>query len=133
MKIEKTILVLYILCFFGFGLPGVLFPQQFSAILQYQFTSPAGKTEFVAAYGGLILGIGAYLIYCLKTNIQAGLVCIAIIIGFLFLGRITGYMTGGEIDNTQIIFLALESFTLLVIGYVLIKGQPFEKRSLSLS
>jgi hypothetical protein len=121
MRIEKSILTLYILCFIGFGLPGIFMPDQFAVLLQYTFINPAGKTEFVAAYGGLIIGIGFYLIYCLKTNVRAGLMCVAIIITSLFLGRIIGFSMGGGVDNIQLTFFTLELITILLVGIVLTK------------
>ena len=124
MNIEKSILTLYILCFIGFGFPGVLLPDQFAALLQYKFITPAGKTEFVAAYGGLIIGIGLYLIYCLKTNVRGGLVCVAITLASLFVGRVIGLFTGGDFDDIQLTFLTLELVSLLLIGFVLITKQP---------
>jgi hypothetical protein len=131
MRIEKSILTLYILCFIGFGLPGIFMPDQFAVLLQYRFSNPAGKTEFVAAYGGLIVGLGFYLIYCLQTNIRAGLMCVVITIASLFAGRLIGFFMGGEIDNVQLTFLTLELFTILLVGTILIKGKLCKESMLS--
>lgn len=117
------VLAFYIACFVVFGVPGLFLPDMFSALLQYEFTTPVGRMEFVAAYGGLILGIGLYLLYCLKTNVKAGLVAVFVIVGSLFLGRLIGYQMNGEINGLQTFFLAIESVTVIVVGLTLAKGK----------
>ncbi len=127
MNVEKVVLAFYTLCFVAFGVPGLLFPDMFSALLHYEFITPVGKMEFVAAYGGLIIGIGLYLLYCLKTNVRAGLVAVLTIVGSLFIGRVIGYQMGGEIDDLQSLFLAIESATVVIVGLVLVKGEGFRQ------
>jgi hypothetical protein len=126
MKIEKSVLIFYIFCFFLFGFPGLIFPEKFSALLQYQFTNPIAKTEFMAAYGGLIIGIGIYLLYCLKTHVRSGLVCVFIVAASLLLGRVTGYMTGGGLDQIQGMFMTIEVVSLLIVGTILLKNRVGE-------
>jgi hypothetical protein len=126
MKIEKSVLTFYIFCFFLFGFPGLIYPEKFSALLQYQFTNPIAKTEFMAAYGGLILGIGTYLLYCLKTHVRSGLVCVFIVVASLLLGRVTGYMTGGGLDQIQGMFMTIEVVSVLIVGTILLKKRAGE-------
>ena len=129
MNVEKMVLTVYVVCFVVFGIPGLFLPDMFSALLQYEFITPVAKMEFVAAYGGLILGIGLYLLYCLKTNVMTGLVAVFIIAGSLFLGRLIGYQISGEINGLQTFFLTIESATVVIVGLILMKGEGFVRRA----
>ena len=91
MKVQKTTLTFYTACFFLFGIPALVIPEWFSQTLGYNLAANGALMEFIAAYGGLIIGVGIYLLYCLKTNIKTGLVAVLIVMGSLFIGRIIGY------------------------------------------
>ncbi|MBV1920568.1 MAG: hypothetical protein KUG73_07780 [Pseudomonadales bacterium] len=75
--------------------------------------------EFIAAYGGLIIGVGIYLLYCLKTNVISGLVAVFFVMGSLFTGRIIGYCVEGEINDIQLVFLVIEFITIALLSSLL--------------
>ena len=119
MKVQKTTLTFYIVGFFVFGIPAVVVPEWFSQTLGYNLTTKGSLMEFIAAYGGLIIGVGIYLLYCLKTNIKSGLVAVLIVMSSLFLGRIIGYGVEREINQVQLAFLGLELFTIVLLSSIL--------------
>jgi hypothetical protein len=122
MKIQQNILKFYVACFFVFSAPAFFLPAWFAAQLGYEFEHQGALMEFIAAYGGLIMGIGIYLIYCLKNQIQAGLVCILTVISSLFIGRVIGYAIEQEMNNIQATFLIIELITILLISGLLYSG-----------
>jgi hypothetical protein len=119
MKVQKTTLIFYIAGFFIFGIPAIVVPEWFSQALGYNLTLKGSLMEFIAAYGGLIIGVGIYLLYCLKTNIKSGLVAVLIVMGSLFLGRIIGYGIEREINQVQLVFLGIEIFTIVLLSSIL--------------
>jgi hypothetical protein len=127
MNVQKTTLSFYVACFFMFGIPALVLPEWFSEVLGYKLTLKGALMEFIAAYGGLILGIGIYLLYCLKTNIKSGLVAVLIIMGSLFLGRIIGYGIEREINNIQWAFLVIELITIALLSSILYAHSSHEK------
>lgn len=127
MNVQKTTLSFYVACFFMFGIPALVLPEWFSEVLGYKLTLKGALMEFIAAYGGLILGIGIYLLYCLKTNIKSGLVAVLIIMGSLFLGRIIGYGIEREINNIQWVFLVIELITIALLSSILYAHSSHEK------
>ncbi|ARU58127.1 hypothetical protein OLMES_4110 [Oleiphilus messinensis] len=122
MKIQKYTLIFYVACFFLFSIPAFFFPDWFAFQLGYKFNRQGALMEFMGAYGGLILGIGIYLIYCLKNNIKAGLVCVLAVIASLFMGRAIGYAVEQEINNIQVTFLVIELITMFLISGLLYFG-----------
>ena len=119
MKVQKTTLSFYVACFFLFGIPAIVVPEWFSEVLGYKLASKGALMEFIAAYGGLIIGVGIYLLYCLKTNIQSGLVAVLIVMGSLFLGRIIGYGVERELNDIQLVFLVIELITIVLLSSIL--------------
>lgn len=114
MKIETLILKIYATIFVIFALPAFFIPQSFAEILQFNIDLPGAKMEFVAAYGGLILGIGVFLMICIRENPRLGLLAILSVIGTLFIGRVMGYFISYETTLVQNIFLVIEFLTVLL-------------------
>ena len=119
MKAQKFTLVFYIVCFFLFALPAILAPHWFATILGYDLNLKGSLMEFVAAYGGLIIGVGSYLIYCLNKDLRGGVIAILIVMGSLFVGRVVGYGIEQEISGIQQFFLIIELITLVLVSSVL--------------
>lgn len=70
IKIKKYTLQFYVGCFFVFSVPAFLFPDWFSTQLGYDLDGKGALMEFVGVYGGLILGVGIYLIFCNRHEIK---------------------------------------------------------------
>ena len=119
MITPKNTLLFYIACFVSFGIPGLLLPTEFAELLGYALDANGSVMEFTGAYGGLILGIAAYLIYCLKHQINAGLIAVLAVIGGLFIGRLYGLAIDEKLNSIQITFLTIEAITIVLISFVL--------------
>lgn len=134
MKTETLILRIYAIVFIIFSLPAFFIPQQFAEILQFNIDLPGAKMEFVAAYGGLILGIGLFLMICIRENPRFGLLAILCTVGSLMVGRIIGYVLDQDTTWVQNTFLIIELLTVLLVSTLLIKqrnkkGQRFSQAS----
>ena len=119
MNLERITLIFYIGCFIFFAVPAFFLPEWFAGLLGYEISSKGSKMEFVAAYGGLILGVGFFLFYCLYKNIIIGLFSVLIIVGTLLFGRVVGYIIEGSVNNVQLFFLTIELGTVIFLAYVL--------------
>ncbi|WP_250657520.1 DUF4345 family protein [Alkalimarinus coralli] len=113
MKTETLVVKCYAVISVLFALPAFLMPELFAQILKYNIDLPAAKMEFVAAYGGLILGLGVFLMVCAKENVRLGLIAILCIVGTLFVGRVIGYLLDVESTPVQNSFLLIEFLTVL--------------------
>ena len=121
MKIGKLVLGYYAFLFIAFGIAGLMITDQVTSLIQYGLNSPVAKMEFMATYGGLFIGLGAFMFYCIKHNVQVGLVSVIFTMGAMLLTRIFGYFSFGEANLVQYIYLAGELFTVLLVGFILVK------------
>ncbi|OUS26451.1 hypothetical protein A9Q99_18115 [Gammaproteobacteria bacterium 45_16_T64] len=132
MKIQRVVLIAYIGCFFAFGAPAIFFPQWFANLLGFTLSAKGALMEFIAAYGGLIIGIGIYLIYCLRNNIRSGLFAVLTIVGSLMIGRIAGYFVEQAVSDVQVFFLTIELMTIILVSSLLFTGPAVARTSADL-
>ena len=119
MNIGKLVLGYYAVLFIAFGFAGLAVPDSVTNLISYSLNGPVAQTEFMATYGGLFLGLGAFMLYCTKNNIQTGLVCVLITMGAMLITRSVGYVSYGGSDVVQHIYLAGELFTVLLVTAIL--------------
>lgn len=62
------------------------------------------------------------MLYCTKSNIQTGLVCVLLTTGAMLISRVIGFGLQGGADYIQYIYLAGELFTVILVGFML--AQP---------
>jgi len=108
MKIRKLILGYYAVLFVAFGILGLVMPSMVSTLIHYDISSPGATMEFMATYGGLFLGVGGFMFYCIKSNTQTGLVCVLLTMGAMLVSRIIGLGLHSGADYIQYIYLAGE-------------------------
>ncbi|MDX1451920.1 MAG: DUF4345 family protein [Oleiphilaceae bacterium] len=120
----KCLLILYIVSFVFFGLVALVAPDTSANLMNFSFTGPGARMEFMAAYGGLMLGIAGYLFYCLNTSIRSGLVAVITIVGTLLAGRILGVFFDEGITSIQTFFFTIEGLTMVLVGSHLISNKP---------
>ncbi|GAB2489423.1 DUF4345 family protein [Arenimonas alkanexedens] len=96
-RFRIAVLVLAALGFLGFGLAIVAAPEAVLATVGISGTT-AGLVELRAFYGGLELGLGAFLLICAaKPSWRApGLLSVALINGGIALARLLGIALSGE-------------------------------------
>ena len=121
MKIRKLILGYYAVLFVAFGILGLVMPSMVATLIHYDIRSPGATMEFMATYGGLFLGVGGFMFYCIKSNIQTGLVCVLLTMGAMLISRLIGFGLHGGADYIQYIYLAGELFTVVLVGFMLVQ------------
>lgn len=121
MKVRKLILGYYAVLFIAFGILGLVMPSMVSTLIHYDISSPGATMEFMATYGGLFLGVGGFMCYCIKSNTQMGLVCVLLTMGAMLISRIIGLELHSGADYIQYIYLAGELFTVVLVGFMLAK------------
>ena len=82
-------------CAGAFALFGVLFlarPEAMAKTVELQAPTPTAHTEIRAMYGGLELGIAAFLGYCAldPSRVALGLLASALLLGGIGTGRLIG-------------------------------------------
>lgn len=123
MKFEKIILGYYSILFMVFGLVGFSQPNLIADLVHLSFKSDMGYLDFVAMNGGLFLGVGVFMLYCVKENIKTGLVCVLCTMGFMLVARVYKYTVVGEADLIQYIYLGGELFSVVLMGALLYFGK----------
>lgn len=119
MMLRKVILGYYAILFLVFGVLGLVMPAMVSGLIHYDIQAPGATMEFMATYGGLFLGVGLFMCYCIKSNLQAGLVSVLLTMGAMLLGRLVGLGLHGGADMIQYIYLGGELFTVILVGFLL--------------
>ena len=128
MKICKYVLAYYGLLFIAFGIAAATVPDIVTGAIHYSLTSPVAQTEFLATYGGLFIGLGAFLLYCCNGRIRIGLVCVLCTMGPMLFARAAGYAVHGSANLVQHIYLGGELFTVVLV-LVLLRAIGARSRS----
>jgi hypothetical protein len=97
----------------GFALIGVFFllmPDQATAAIGVELTNATARTDIMATYGGMMLGMGAFYgwVALSQARYEAGLWSVLLVYAGLALGR-TWAIVGGERPGAMMwSFLAIE-------------------------
>lgn len=126
MTMRKFILGYYAVLFIIFGAFGLVAPLMVSSLIHYDISAPGAAMEFMATYGGSFLGVGGFMLYCVKSNVQIGLVCVLLTMGAMLIARVVGFGLHGGADYIQYIYLAGELFTVVLVGFLLMKPQEVD-------
>jgi Domain of unknown function (DUF4345) len=97
MTLWRLVLVLIALTYAGFGFMFLFNPDAWSGIVSISFTTPAGRTDFRATYGGLEFGIGIFLLLCAlrREFVRVGLFAAACALVAMATARSTGLLLDG--------------------------------------
>ena len=97
LHFSKGILALSAAAFIGIGIAFVVFPEYLLGRVGIDAPHGSPLTDIRAVYGGLDLGIGLFLLYCLiRSEVQLGLVASAMILWCLVGSRLVGVAADGE-------------------------------------
>jgi len=121
MKVKQVVVSTYAALFIFFGIAALVSPILISNVINFDLQTPAAKMEFMATYGGLFLGIGFFMLHCVKSNTHLGLVCVLLTMGAMLLSRVLGAFYFGGVDIIQTIYIGGELFTTLLITFLLYK------------
>jgi uncharacterized protein DUF4345 len=114
----RALLGLGALLYLGLGVWFLIWPEGLSAV-GLSADTPAARTELRATYGGLELGLFAFLAWCAvggRERIRVGLVALALsTLGFA-LGRVTGLVLDRPSEPIFLTLVAVEVVTTLAAG-----------------
>ena len=113
--------------FIAFGLWGLIDPIGMVANLGLDISAPSGATAIRAIYGGFLIGLGLFILYCAANDDRRriGLVAILIIVSTILSARIIGAVVDGGELGIQLSYGAIEVFSIIVTAsLLLIKRQP---------
>jgi hypothetical protein len=121
VKFSKLILIAYGLMFLYFGVLFFVRPMALANTIPLPLTDPIAVAEIRAFYGGLEIGLGAFLIAAglLRAFIRPGLWLLLGISAGLTLGRITGITLDHATGSFIFIALAVEFGGLTLSGIAL--------------
>ena len=81
--------------------------------------TPSGLTEIRAFYGGLQIGVGLFLLWCLRQQsmIPAGLLLVGLAVGGAGIARVLGMTIDGEPTRFHLVNLAVEIGTVSLVAF----------------
>jgi len=122
VKFGKWLVLVNGVLFVGFGLGFIVAPSYFSGLFTGgTFTTASAAIDVRATYGGLGLGVGIWLLLCLKRNVRLGLLGSLVVLASIVFGRTVGLVADGNPNNFMFVFLVAEVAFLVATLYALRK------------
>jgi len=121
----RIVLFLYGLMFLGFGLAFLLSPLSMASMTAFQLLSPAAVTELRAFYGGLEIGLGAYLLAGMLSRdwMAPALQALVAVSGGIACGRIFGMLVDDSASPHVLLYLAVELLGVALGAFALYRVQ----------
>jgi len=125
MTWTRLFLVVEGLLFAAIGGWTLLDPNAVAKVIDIMLPTPSATVDFMALYGGFMLGYGAFLVWCAvrKAYLPAGLLSLVFGVGATAGARILGMATQGPVKPLFLQFLAFEVgsvvLAVLFLRYVL--------------
>lgn len=119
--LAQLFLMLAALLFAGFGLASLFQPERIAGMVGIRPSTTAGRSEIRAVYGGLELGLGAFLVYCAldAQRLELGLLLVVLTYGAAAVGRMIGIALDRPVETvTRRILVAEVAFA--IVGWVLL-------------
>ncbi len=119
--LAQLFLMLAALLFAGFGLASLFQPERIAGMVGIRPSTTAGRSEIRAVYGGLELGLGAFLVYCAldAQRLELGLLLVVLTYGAAAVGRMIGIALDRPVEAvTRRILVAEVAFA--IVGWVLL-------------
>ena len=97
MKIAKTSIILTSLVYSVIGIMFLTSPIYWASTIDISLPTNTAIVDLQATYGGAMLSLGIFFVYCLKSKatIRFGLILQAITLGGFAFGRISGMLING--------------------------------------
>lgn len=107
-----AVLALWIasLVFVGLGGALMIWPTEILAGVDVKFETPTAFADIRADYGGCILGLGVFLVWCAsRVNlVRPGLICVGLVFSGYSLARILSLAIDGQPKRIIFILLVVE-------------------------
>lgn len=112
MTLSRVVLWISIIGFAGFGNAFLLFPETMAALVDVDLRTDTARADFMATYGGLELGVAAFLFYCTLRDdrLHVGLMAAGLVVSGFAVGRFAGLVIADGTDPVMVIFLGIELF-----------------------
>jgi len=127
MIFARLILVLTSLMHLGFGAAYLARPVAMGKLTHFGLSAPVAATEIRAFYGGLEIGLAAFLAVCAVKSgwAPAGLAAIVLIYAGLVLGRTIGLIVDQSASRLMFTVIAVEILTgvLAAVAWGLLRGR----------
>jgi hypothetical protein len=109
--VSRAVLVLLGLAATGLGLASLLRPVEMAAMVELPLPSAASRTDVRAIYGGVVAGIGVFLLTCAlrRGMVRTGLAAAACVFGGAALARFFGLSIEGFGQPLMLITALLET------------------------
>lgn len=109
------------LVFIAFGLWGLFDPTGMITNLGLQITDPSGATAIRAIYGGFLIGLGAFVLFCAVHPDQrrTGLLALLIIVSTILATRLLGWTLDALPTGLQAAYAGIEAFSIIVTSTLL--------------
>jgi hypothetical protein len=122
MTWTRLFLVIEGLIFAAVGACTLLAPHKVAGMMDLALTTPSATVEFMTTYGGLLLGLGAFLVWSAvrKAYLPAGLLMLVFAVGAAAGARIVGMATQGAVRPMVTQLLAFEIGT-AVLGALFLR------------
>ncbi len=126
LSLERVTLFVSLLIFLGFGSWLFIAPQALEP-LGIQLLEPAARIDVRATYGGMELGLAAFLLLCLLRDawVRVGLTAAGCVIAGFGCARLAAIALEGQGTPLMWRFVAIELASTLLILWVL-KRRPAE-------
>lgn len=121
-KLPRIVLAISALVFLSFGFVCMFWPQAIMGLAHIELSHPSALTEIRAFYGGLELGLGAFLVHCVvnQRHLSTGLWLCVLIMSGIVIGRLIGVATDGTEGLFVYLALGLEAPLLGFCSYGLL-------------
>lgn len=98
------------LVFVGLGVALMIWPTEILAGVEVRFDTPTAFADIRADYGGCILGLGVFLVWCALQRhlIGAGLLCVGLVFSGYSIARLFSLAVDGQPKRIIFILLAVE-------------------------
>jgi len=124
VKLARVLVVVMATTFIAFGVAYTVWPAAMVRDVGVRLTTTAARIDVGAVYGGLQLGIGAFLYYCAlrPQRLRTGLVATLAMLAGLAGTRAIGMLATGTTSTTMWSLLAVEALgvPLSIAGLVLL-------------
>ena len=121
MGFARAVLGVSGLLFAAIGMVFLVDPLPWAAKVDLVMPTSTAVTDIRAVYGGLDLGLGSFLIWCVChiQRVKLGLVAGLMVFGGLFMGRLWGVLATGDMSEIIVILGFIEGLGIILHGVAL--------------
>lgn len=119
MDLPRIMLAATAAVFGLFGAGFALFPVELAELVDLQLATSTARIEIAAIYGGMQLGIAAFLAYCAaaRGRVRIGLTAAALMLGGAATLRLAGVAMDSGVRPAMYLFVAMEATGAALCGW----------------